>query len=612
MNLRERIQTRVLPRVQAPGQYVGCELNAVSKDHASVEATFCLCFPDTYAVGMSQTGLHILYEVLNRREDTAAERCFAPWPDMADALREEGLPLCSLETCTPLGQFDILGFSLQYEMCYTNVLEMLDLGGVPLRSEDRGLGDPLVAAGGPCAFNPEPMADFVDVFLPGDGEESIGKLVEASKALRPAAQDRRELLLGLARQVEGAYCPALYAREYPRRPLAQGVPETVAASVVRDLDAAPYPVRPILPFQEIVHDRITLEIMRGCARGCRFCQAGMTRRPVRLRSKESLCRIAEESYKATGHSEISLASLSSSDYPDLGALAKELTRRFKRKGVNLALSSLRVNDQLSALPEMIAAVRKSGLTIAPEAATERLRHVINKDITDRDLLEGVAAAFQRGWRRVKLYFMCGLPTETDEDVAATVGLAERVAWLGKEVAGRWADVSLNVAPFVPKPHTPFQWEPMISLERMKEIRDILFQRRRRKSVKIKFHLPERSLLEGAFSRGDLRLGKVVEEAWRRGCRFDAWDELFRFSVWTEAFEACGMSAAECAGRPRGLDEPLPWAHISAGLSERFLRREKGLAESAQTTPYCRDGRCAQCGVPFCAWRDGGGDGDSRG
>ena len=452
--LRSQIERWVLPHVTAPAQYVGGELNAIVKNHDDVDVTVCLAFPDTYEIGMSHVGLQILYGTLNARPDVAAERVFAPWVDMADLLAERGLPLYSLETFTPLAEFDVIGFSLQYEMCYTNVLAMLELAGLPVRSADRDLGHPLIVAGGPCAFNPEPMADFVDVFAPGDGESVIHRLVDAFREAKPSAGTREALCRELVRRVDGLYAPALYERGYPRRPRYPEAPEVVGASVEQDLNACYYSTEPIVPFRETVHDRITLEIMRGCARGCRYCQAGMTRRPVRLRSVERLEQIAAKSYDATGHSEISLASLSSSDYPHLGTRATRLSKTFDPRGVGLALPSLRVDDQLSALPALVSSVRKSGLTLAPEEATERLRRVINKDISNEHLFDGLAEAFRRGWRRVKLYFMIGLPTETDEDILAIVGLVERASRLRREVAGGPAHVSVHVAPFVPKPHTP--------------------------------------------------------------------------------------------------------------------------------------------------------------
>jgi len=552
---------------------------------------------------MSQTGLHILYGTLNARPDVAAERAFAPWVDMAGLLVEEGLPLYSLETFTPLREFDMVGFSLQYEMGYTNVLAMLELAGISVLASERGVDEPLIVAGGPGAFNPEPLADFVDVFVPGDGEDAVHRLVDAYKAARGLARSREALCHAIAVSGPGFYCPSLYTAGYPRVPRFADVPAVVEASVVHNLDKTFYPTSPIVPYVETVHDRITLEIMRGCARGCRYCQAGMTRRPVRARSADTLLETAEKSYVATGHSEISLASLSTSDYPGFHGLASRINERFEKRLVNIAVPSLRVNDQLAAIPALIGAIRKSGLTVAPEAGTDRLRRVINKDVTDDDLMSGAEAAFKQGWQRVKLYFMCGLPTETDEDILAMVSLAERVSALGKTCRGKAALVSMNIAPFVPKPHTPFQWEPMITLERIREIRSLVLSRVRSRCVDVKFHRPERSFLEGVFSRGDSRLGRVLLEARGRGRWFDAWDEQFDFGSWMEAFGAAGADAGAYACRGRGLDEPLPWAHIAAGPSAEFLLRERERALNGVLTPFCREAGCQGCGLPRCGWRD---------
>ena len=607
--IKQIICERILPGVRQPGQYVGGEVNAIRKNHADVDVTFCFAFPDTYAIGMSHTGLQILYSTMNRRPDVACERAFAPWPDMEAALRREGMPLYSLETFTPLREFDIVGFSLQYEMGYTNVLTMLDLAGIPLRSADRAANDPLVIAGGPCAFSPEPMAEFIDLFVLGDAEETIHALIDAFRAVRcgdPNSNMRRDVLVELAARVQGVYAPSLYEVAYHAdgtiaviRPKLDTVPSVVRAAAVTDLDAASFPEKPIVPLVEVVQDRITLEIMRGCTRGCRFCQAGMIKRPVRTRSQETLLRLAEKSYDATGHSEITLASLSSSDYPGIETLAREMSARFKDRAVGLSLPSLRVTDHLSALPSLISAVRKSGLTMAPEAATERLRRVINKDISDDDLCRGAEAAFRQGWQQVKLYFMIGLPTETDEDVLRIVDLAQRISSLRRRTTKRPARVNVSIAPFVPKAHTPFQWEPMAPIERLEEIRRLLLDRLRSHSVRLKFHRFERSHLEGVFARGDRRLSAVIEAAWRDGRRFDSWDEHFDFDHWMNAIEQAGLSAAFYAQRERAAEEVMPWAHVSCGVSDAFLRRERERAFRGELTPDCRDAGCTGCGAFAC-------------
>jgi radical SAM family uncharacterized protein len=612
---RELLWKKALPRVKSPGQYVGAEWNMVRKEPRAAALRFCLAFPDTYSVGMSYGGLHLLYEILNRREDTYCERAFAPWSDMEALLRAERLPLCSLETFTPLSQFDVIGFSLQYEMGFTNVLNMLDLGGVPMFSEERTAEDPLVVAGGGCALNPEPLAEFVDLFVIGDGEERVHDLAAVCVELKQHAPGgRREMLEYLAATVPNVYIPSLYEalpdRGFSVRPLGKA-PERVQAAIVQDLDGAEASRRPVLPYVEIVHDRISIEIMRGCSRGCRFCHAGMTRRPVRARSVETILDLCEAQYAATGYSEISLASLSSSDYPGLPRLMREISSRFAGRKVSATLPSLRVDEQLRTLPELIGVVRKSALTVAPEAGTERLRRVINKDVTDEDLFRGAEAAFANGWGHVKLYFMVGLPTETDEDVAAIPRLAAEVSRLRRKTGKPPALVNVSAAPFVPKAHTPFQWEAMAGLDRLKEVRDILFKNNMARTVKLRVHRPERSLLEGAFARGDRRVGKALLEAWRLGCRMDAWDEAFDDVKWSQAFDRAGLKIEECVGERRP-GSSLPWSHIDPGVSEDFLRRERASALKAVMTADCRHGGCHECGLPACPHRgrppdDGGGD-----
>ena len=604
-DLKTTILDTMLPHVQSPAQYVGAEWNMVRKDPADAALRFCMAFPDTYAVGMSHAGLHILYGVLNDRDDVYAERAFAPWTDMQAFQRERGLPLYSLETFTPLRDFDAIGFTLQYEMCYTNVLDMLEMGGIPLLSDERSLDDPLIVAGGPCALNPEPMADVIDLFVLGDGEERINDLADACIALKTERPPTREALLcELVRRVPNTYAPSLYrvasdGTVVPRDGLPFTPPERVEAAVVSDLDLAYVPTKPIVPFADVIHDRITLEIMRGCTQGCRFCHAGTCRRPLRCRSVERIVSLAEAQYAATGHSEISLTSLSTSDYPDLRRLVAELAQRFTPRGVSITLPSLRVNEQLSDIPELVGGVRKSTLTVAPEAATDRLRRVINKQITEEDLFSGLGAAYERGWQHVKLYFMVGLPTETDEDVIAIARIADEASRLRRKFGKGPARVNLSVAPFVPKPHTPFQWEPMAGLQRIEEVRALLLSRLRNRSVRLKFHRPERSFLEGAFSRGDRKLGPVLLAAHRLGCRFDAWDECFDIRLWREAFAEAGVVPEEYAHRRIDVSAPLPWAHLDTGMSTDFLRRERAAAEAGTFTPDCRVAGCRGCGIPDC-------------
>jgi len=612
-NWQDRLWRDALPHVQAPGQYVGAEWNMVRKDPARVALRFCLAFPDTYAIGMSHGGLHVLYGILNRREDVYAERAFAPWVDMQARLRLREIPLCSLETCTPLSEFDVVGFSLQYEMGFTNLLDMLELGGIPLLCAERSPDDPIVVAGGPCAFNPEPLADYVDLFVLGEGEERIEDLADACIALkRERPRTREEAVCFLAARVPNSYAPSLYEIEQgadgrlkairPRDGLPEQLPERIESGFVRDLDSAYVPTQPIVPFVEVVHDRISIEIMRGCSRGCRFCRAGMTRRPVRCRSVEKIVSLCEAQYAATGYSEISLASLSSSDYPDLRRLVREISMRFAERKVSVNLPSLRVTEQLGELPGLISTVRKSTLTLAPEAATERLRRVINKEISDDNLYRGVEAAFCRGWSHVKLYFMTGLPTETDEDIAGIAQTAEKVSRLRRKLGKGAARVNLSVATFVPKPHTPFQWEPMVALERMADIRALLRRSIRRKTVALKFHRPERSFLEGVFARGDRRLGRVLLEAHRLGCRFDAWDETFAFEKWRRAFDKAGIVGENYVDRVRDREEVLPWSHLSAGVSDEFLWRERTRAMEGEYTSDCGQAECHDCGLENCPRR----------
>ncbi|MFO7955757.1 MAG: TIGR03960 family B12-binding radical SAM protein, partial [Candidatus Brocadiia bacterium] len=498
---------------------------------------------------------------------------------------------------------DVVGFSLQYEMLYTNVLAMLELAGIPVLSDQRTDEAPIVIAGGPGACAPEPMADFVDLFFPGDGEEVIVEFAELVRAAQDSGQNREETILRAARELDGAYAPAYYEPAYNEdgtlkalRPTRDGLPKRVTARKVPDLELAHFPTDLIVPFVETVHDRVSLEIMRGCTRGCRFCQAGMLRRPVRPRSVEQLRELTEEAVESTGYDEVALASLSSSDYPEFRELLERIGDFTEPRQVNLSLSSLRVSDQLTVVPEVLQRVRKSGLTVAPEAGTERLRNVINKDVTEEELIDGAREAFRQGWRHIKLYFMVGLPTETDEDLDAIVDLSEKVSRVRGEVAGGAGRVNVSIAPFVPKPHTPFQWEPMASREYIERARDRILDKARLKSVRYDFHDPERSVLEAALARGDRRLGRVLLRVRREGARFDAWDEHFSFETWQRAFEEEGLSLDFYAHRARDPEETLPWDHIDFGLRRDFLLQEREKAFRGELTPDCRTGRCTECGV----------------
>ncbi|HUU43479.1 MAG TPA: TIGR03960 family B12-binding radical SAM protein [Planctomycetota bacterium] len=580
--LHDRIE-RILPLVRNPAAYVGGEWNTCRKTLTPGRVRVALVFPDTYTVGMSHLGLQILYHVLNERDDVACERAFMPLPDMEERMRAEGIPLYSLETFTPLADFDVIAFSLQYEMTYTNVLAVLDLAGVPLRSADRSTDDPLVVAGGPGALNPEPLADFIDLFVVGDGEETAPLLVDAFKRVR-SAPTRTDRLKALAAACVSFYVPTLYDVDYaPDDTLSKlqaacdGVPCPVRAAVVADLDSAPFPTRPVVPNTEVVHDRIALEIMRGCMHRCRFCQAGAARRPVRFRSVDRLVELAEASYAATGCDEISLTSLSSNDYPHLERLLAKLDVRFRPRGVSLSVPSLRVNEALLHLPELIARVRKSGLTFAPEAATPELAAIIRKSISLDDLTAAVREAYAAGWDLVKLYFMVGLPGERPADVDAIPEITRHVSRVRREVGQPPARVNVTVASFIPKPHTPFQWEPMASREYLEGVRGRLRQALRGGRVQLKFHDVRRSFLEAVFSRGDRRLGRVIESAWRLGARLDAWDEHFRMDLWEEAFRTCGIDPEFYATRRRADDELLPWSHIDVGHDAQALAAERDRA-----------------------------------
>jgi radical SAM family uncharacterized protein len=523
---------------------------------------------------------------------------------METALREHGIPLYSLETFRPLKEFDIIGFSLQYEMSFTNVLNMLDLAKIPLKREERAEGDPLIIAGGPLALTPEPISDFIDIFFVGDAEEKLPQFIEYFKALKNTENlSREEKILSLVKEMKNLYAPSLYDVTYDSdgvinriEPNMPGVPPVVHGASVSNLGKAYFPDKPIIPYVQTVFDRISIEVMRGCTQGCRFCQAGMTKRPNRIRSVDKILDMTTDCYRNTGHDEISLGALSISDYPHLKDLMISMGDTFDQKKVNIAFPSIRISDQLTKLPSLLNTVRKSGLTLAPEAATTRLRKVINKNISNDDLFAGVKEAYKEGWNVVKLYFMVGLPTETDEDVEEIANLAYKISSLKKEVRGSYGNVNITISTFVPKAHTPFQWEPMISLERIKEIKRIIMNKIRHRRIRVKFNKPERSILEGIFARGDRRLGKVIFHAWQDGCRFDSWDDHFDYDKWKIAFEKAGLDENFYLCRDRREDEVLPWEHLSCGLIKEFLISERKKSFDQEFTPDCFTDGCPDCGA----------------
>jgi len=579
--LKEYVTGRILPNIQTPAQYIGGELNSVRKDHREVKGTLCMAFPDTYALGMSHHGLQVLYSLMNAH-GWACERAFTPLKDFEAALREHEVPLYSLETFTPLARFDVLGFSLQYEIGYSNVLTMLDLGGIALKAEDRGADDTLVIAGGPGAQNPELLAPYIDLFVVGDGEPSLPVVCDMWAAMKgDATLSRDEKLARIAGAVDWAYVPRFYEMAYAEdgtiaeiRRTRDDVPAAIKPCVIQGLDDIPLPVAPIVPFVETAHDRIAIEIMRGCPWQCRFCQSTVIKRPLRYRAVETIVNSALESYKNTGYDEISLLSLSTSDYPKFEELVTRMSEVFTPLGVKISLPSLRITETLKKIPALLQEGRRGGLTLAPEVARDDMREQIRKPIDNRDLYEGAAEAFRRGWRKVKLYFMCGLPGERPVDLDGIVEMAETIARIGKEVTGRYADVTASVSNFVPKPHTPYQWNGMQTREYFQWAHRYLRQQVKLRSVTLKCHSIETSLLEGIMTRGDRRVAAALEEAWRRGARLDAWTEHFDARLWWQTFDDLGIDVPFYSQRPRPLDEVLPWDHIHVKKGRDYLAKEQ--------------------------------------
>lgn len=595
---------KILPLVQKPGRYIGGELNSVEKDPSTVDMRFAFCFPDTYEIGMSHLGIKILYYLINEREDAYCERVFAPWLDMEEQMRKVGLPLFTLETGTPLSEFDLIGFTLQYEMSFTTCLYMLELGGVPLLAKDRHGLENLVVGGGPCACNPEPIADFFDLFMLGDGEEVMMDLLDLYKEYKGQGASREEFLKA-ASHIGGIYVPSLYDVSYNEDGTVKAVspvgdaPAVVRKRVVADLDSAFYPDKFLVPYIDIVHDRAVEEIYRGCIRGCRFCQAGFLYRPIREKSVDTINAQAKSLCESTGYDEISVISLSTSDYSGIQPLLSDMADWTAEQKINISLPSLRIDTFSDELVEKLNLIRRSGLTFAPEAGSQRMRDVINKNITEEDIMKSVRIAFANNYATVKLYFMLGLPYETMEDVEAIVDLGKQIVDAFYQnpdrVKGRHLTVNISASPFVPKPYTPFQWEPQDTKASIEEKQERLHELAAKTRLHISSHHSDTIFLEAAFARGDRRLCKVIRKAFEKGCYFDSWDNCFDIDKWMEAFEECGLDPAFYSNRRRSYDEVLPWDHLDNGPSKEFLIRENEKAKEAAVTPNCRE-QCSNCGA----------------
>ena len=607
---------KILQYVQKPARYIGGEVNAVMKDKEKVNIRYAFCFPDTYEIGMSHLGMKILYGLVNERSDAWCERVFAPDVDMEEQLRKNGVPLFALESGDYIKDFDLIGFTLQYELSYTNVLNMLDLAGVPLKSSDRKTLTPIVAVGGPCCCNPEPMADFVDIVFLGEGEESTNKVLDLLKMCKAEGLSKHAFLLK-AKDIEGVYVPSFYIDDYNDDGTLNSLtpvhdaPAVVKKSIISDLDKVYYPKEFVVPYINIVHDRAVEEIFRGCIRGCRFCQAGFIYRPIREKSVDVINEQCKVLIDSTGYDEISLCSLSTSDHSDINHMLTTLIDWTVKENINLSLPSLRVDNFSDELVEQLNKVRRSGLTFAPEAGTQRLRDVINKNITEDEVINTCTKAFDNGWTSVKLYFMMGLPTETMEDIKGISDLAMEVVHAfynnPNRKKGTGVQVSVSCASFIPKPFTPFQWEPEDSMVTLREKQKYLLQSIPSKKIKVSYHETPTSLLEGVLARGDRRLGKVLLRAFELGCKFDSWDDKFHFDLWSQAFEENGIDPYFYTHRKREFSELLPWDHLDFGVSRKFLENENKKAHKNETTPHCRI-RCSGCG----ANKLNGGKCDARG